>query len=252
VAGACGCNGAADCAPGLACNLATHVCQSGCDANSPCNGGCCQAGACVAGTANGACGSNGGACVPCAGGTPTCTGGTCGDACGALGNGTCDGGFCCSGGHCAAGGQATKCGYSGDCADCSGSASGHKCETAANPNGPWLCGCDGASDCPGANQGAFQPGQACDTNAHTCTDLCGAANLTNCNGGCCSGANGNCRSGARDSSCGNSGGFCADCSSTCSPGPVCLNGATCGCTADFQCLDGACGGRNNCSGGSCR
>src|SRR5262249_43819941 len=47
----CGCNSAADCPTGHACDSATKTCTTSCSASSPCNGGCCNGatGQCSAG-----------------------------------------------------------------------------------------------------------------------------------------------------------------------------------------------------------
>jgi hypothetical protein len=245
---------AGDCQALQACDLSVGKCGSACGggSQSACSGGCCQAGTCAAGTANGACGASGGACVACVGGTPTCGGGVCTAACGAQGDGTCAGGFCCSAGACVDGSQPASCGYSGACADCRSSAAGMRCETGSG-NGPWFCGCDGASDCAVADPGNGTAGQACDTGLKQCTSQCGAAALTPCNGGCCSSTNGTCRAGARDDACGGSGAMCVDCVASCGPGPICLNASSCGCTGSLQCgLDLLCGMRNTCANNACQ
>ena len=71
-----GCNTAADCATGLACNPATHQCTVSCASGGACNGSCCSNGVCVAGNSADACGVTGGACTPCAG-SQACNAGVC-------------------------------------------------------------------------------------------------------------------------------------------------------------------------------
>ncbi|HEX6839436.1 MAG TPA: hypothetical protein VF334_22825, partial [Polyangia bacterium] len=80
--GACGCNSAADCAANHACDLSNHLCTTSCNANQPCNGGCCSsAGSCAVGNSTGACGSTGGLCSTCATNTAcasySCNGSSC-------------------------------------------------------------------------------------------------------------------------------------------------------------------------------
>ncbi len=230
----CGCNAAADCPVDRACNTTTHQCTDQCNGNQPCNGGCCNNGVCNPGTANNACGNNGGACAACTNGTPSCVAGACTDACGGMGNGTCGGGHCCSAGHCVDGSQQTTCGFQGVCTNCQGISNGSKCET-GNQNGPWFCGCDQAGDCLAANPLTNAPGQACDTQAHSCTNRCRIQGVTLCNGGCCTGDNGFCVGGGADNACGVSGGICNSCAS-CQPGPHCNpNNGSCGCGPQAQC-----------------
>lgn len=267
VAGQCGCAVGTDCAPGTACNLGTHQCDTtgtcaGINTYSACNGGCCDVGGtnhCQPGITNALCGTTGGACVGCSNGTPTCAAGICVDNCNAPGNGVCSGGFCCSSlssGHCVAGLSQTSCGYSGTCMNClvgMGPGSGFKCET-FSPSGPWFCGCDTQTDCPAANPGTGMPGLACGTQAHVCQVNCNVSGATSCNGGCCSSAtSGLCLVGTANNACGVSGGTCNDCVNTCSPGPACnpITGA-CFCTASSQCAgDAACGSRQTCNANAC-
>jgi hypothetical protein len=234
VAGACGCNTAADCPALQACDTGRHVCTNMCNGNQACNGGCCSNGMCVAGTQNNACGTNGAACTPCANGTPTCTAGACTSTCGNGGNGTCGGGFCCSANKCVDGSKQATCGYSGVCVGCANNSMGTKCET-FNANGPWACGCDAATDCLAANPMTNSAGQSCDTQGHNCTNKCRVNGLTLCNGGCCTGDNGTCVGGGADAACGITGGLCNSCES-CVPGPHCntMTGA-CGCDTNNEC-----------------
>jgi hypothetical protein len=232
---ACGCRAAADCGALQACDSNAMLCTAACGPNQPCNGGCCENGLCVDGTANSACGIAGMACTPCGGATPTCEGGGCTARCGAVGNGNCSGGNCCQGGQCVAGTVQSACGASGACLDCTGAPSGTQC---IQPMGaPFFCGCTTKSDCRAAQAGMNIPGQACDTGSNTCATSCGGPGISGCNGGCCSGAAGQCRGGGQDSACGVSGGFCSDCVLSCNPGPVCnqLTGA-CGCAATEDCF----------------
>jgi hypothetical protein len=80
--GSCGCTNKADCAAGFACDLSLGKCTTSCNANQPCNGGCCSAaGSCVGGGSTAACGSAGTACAVCANNTScatyTCDGASC-------------------------------------------------------------------------------------------------------------------------------------------------------------------------------
>jgi len=109
---------------------------------------------------------------------------------------------------------------------------------------PNHCGCTTAAECPYAN--------ACDTNAKTCGLSCGMANQTPCNGGCCDGAGTGgtfqCLSQPRvpqNTSCGNTGQFCQDCTANVLPmctmggpaqtGRACINMDTCGCNTTADC-----------------
>jgi hypothetical protein len=76
----CGCNAAADCDPGKACFIAGHQCGTGCDANDPCNGGCCAGYFCATGTSQIQCGAGGGLCTDCTQSLNgyLCLSGTCG------------------------------------------------------------------------------------------------------------------------------------------------------------------------------
>lgn len=259
---ACGCNAAADCPAGTACNTKTNVCETTCgDANhTVCNTGCCNLpqgqmmGVCVAGTQNASCGNDGKVCTACGKGTPTCTAGACTSTCGNVGNGTCDGGFCCSANKCVAGNAQASCGFSGACADCTNANVGRKCVATAMA-GPWFCGCDVAGDCPAANANAGTGGLACDLTAHNCTTTCGIQGITTvCNGGCCQFTNGAgvCRPGAAPTTCGNSGGLCTNCALNCANVATCSGGA-CGCclgsNAVCQMNAQCCAG--NCANGRC-
>jgi hypothetical protein len=93
----CGCNAAADCPVGRACDSTTHLCTTTCDPTTqPCNGGCCATGSCQLGNQIGQCGNDGTQCLQC--GTqasghlcvPTTNGGFCG----------CDSNSDCAGGTC--------------------------------------------------------------------------------------------------------------------------------------------------------
>jgi hypothetical protein len=241
----CGCKSQADCPTGMACDPKTSKCAKECDANRPCNGGCCSAaqnGQCVAGTGNGACGANGGVCADCAkvvqGGKlcfPTAGGGFCG--CNTLGDCVggaiaCDGQThacdfscnvnqpcktgCCSAGKCASGQSASACGRTGMCVDCGMSLLGRACLVTQS------CGCDRAEDCPA--------GQACDLGTHTCTTKCNANQP--CNGGCC--VNSACVAGKDGKACGSTGGACIDCSNS-QLGHACVGGSVCGCAVTADC-----------------
>ncbi len=252
IGAACGCANSSDCPADTACNMNTHLCETACgDANhTVCNGGCCAGNVCATGTQNGACGTGGGICAACTAGTPTCVAGACTDACGAVGNGTCSYGTCCQGGRCVAGNQQTACGDSGTCSSCMNSPNGNRCET-GNANGPWFCGCDGSANCPAANPQAGIGGEACDTQAHTCTTTCGVNGVTTpCNGGCCQFANGSgtCRAGTAVGSCGAQGGLCSNCQASCGQVADC-NGGTCGCCSG---ANQGCVGNGDCCSGTCR
>ena len=245
VAGKCGCNAAIDCPGGQACNTATHLCSPTCDANTPCNGGCCANGMCQPGTAVSSCGANGGLCADCAAGfaagklgqvcQPAAGGGVCGCntvndcpaglscsnlLCGATCNvnAPCKTG-CCGGGNCRTGTADSSCGGSGACVDCTTSPNGTVC--VANV---LRCGCNVAADCPS--------GSSCNTVTHSCESACGNASHTACNGGCCNG--GFCVAGTANTACGKSG-SCADC--TLGNGGICLAG-TCGCNGASDCATG--------------
>ena len=95
--GTCGCNAAADCPVGRACDTTTHLCTTTCDpATQPCNGGCCATGSCQLGNTIGQCGHTGTQCLQCGSQTsghlcvPTTNGGFCG----------CDSNNDCAGGTC--------------------------------------------------------------------------------------------------------------------------------------------------------
>ena len=216
--GACGCNAASDCAASLACDSVTHLCTKACTGNQLCNGGCCAGGQCQPGTTIGFCGSSGGACFTCGNDKPSCVAGACTSACGALGNGPCNGGFCCSNGQCVNGLDSTHCGFSGTCFSCAGNFQGGRCRI--NGPGEYRCGCESQTDCPAAVPQQGIAGQACDLSVHTCNDYCGDLGITPCNGGCCTGPNGSCTPGNTNASCGNNGGTCATCNLK-----VCTNGA---------------------------
>jgi len=100
-----------DCPTGHACDLTTHLCVTTCSQDRPCNGGCCSAGSCVAGTDVNACGSSGWHCYNCA------TGCTQGAACGGT---TCQ---CTSG--CIPSGQACSVGTNGCCSGFCGGLNGN-------------------------------------------------------------------------------------------------------------------------------
>jgi hypothetical protein len=250
LAGACGCNVAADCPAGQACDAMTHKCTNVCNANQRCNGGCCAAGLCVAGTANSACGTAGGLCTACANGTPTCVAGACNARCGGNADGACDGGFCCKGGACVAGNTQTACGFKGACGDCSTSQIGTRCVTPMN--GPYFCGCTAAGDCPAARPAMGIAGQACDLINRFCTTLCGNNSVSACNGGCCSGPNGQCRAGNGATTCGINGMTCTNCQTSCNAGLACnAQTGTCGCNSNQDCNANSCLLRRTCTQQRC-
>jgi hypothetical protein len=125
----------------------------------------------------------------------------CSAACGQPGDGTCGGGTCCaSNGKCQTQGLATACGA--NCLDCTGNAAGQQCVAGA-------CGCMVASDC--------LPGYACNIRTHVCSQSCGSAVYTACNGGCCpppTFAPSMCATGTADTACGLTGAACVDCTQT--------------------------------------
>jgi hypothetical protein len=241
VTNACGCNSEADCPAGNACNPNTHLCQTACANNLPCNGGCCDGMSCVAGTDNAKCGATGGACAACADGTPTCTNGACTATCVVKGQqgGVCGNGFCCNAmNQCTAIGNGA-CALAGEaCVDCAMSMNGKVCAMG-------VCGCGAAADCP--------MGQAC-TNGK-CGTACSKGSL--CNGGCC--AAGMCVGGAAGAACGGNGDACVDCTNA-NAGHACVNGV-CGCAAAADCPAGqactngkcgaACDMNTPCNGGCC-
>jgi hypothetical protein len=243
----CGCNSAADCSPGLACDTSLHQCTSSCSASQPCHGGCCDSGVCVAGTADQTCGASGGACTPCSTSPagevclPVAGGGACG--CGVPSDcpnfracnvsvhtcttscnpsQACNGG-CCQGGTCNPGNSTPTCGLSGlACLDCSGSSDGTACVAGG-------CGCNGPADCPAQ--------QSCDLSTHLCTSNCNP--VQPCNGGCC--LSGTCAAGTDPAACGNSGGSCQGCAGN-GLGSSCVlatGGGTCGCNNKGDCSSGA-------------
>ncbi len=221
---ACGCDKPGDCPMGLSCNLGTHLCETSCNVNQPCNGGCCSAaqnGTCVPGSSGSACGGGGALCVDCTLNKlgHSCIAGACGCAgpadCGALqacdpnamkctsacgANQLCNGG-CCQAGTCAAGTANSACGGDGNaCAACQGATP--TCVNAA-------C----SAQCGGPNDGT-----------------CGQGN-------CCS--NGACVPGNAQSACGYTG-ACRDCTNQ-STGTRCIapqnsTDWTCGCLAKTDCL----------------
>jgi hypothetical protein len=226
----CGCNTAADCPVGLACDTSAHVCGPSClDAtHTACNGGgsCCDLGghSCVTGGTTTYCGLDGSACancnlastgVACIGGTTcgcnavtdcpsltTCNISThvCESVCGDASHTGCNGG-CCGGGLCQPGTANSNCGpIGGACVPCSG----------ITPT----------------------------CQAGVCTGACGGANQGNCPSGyCCQ--NGTCVAGTSTSACG-SASACSDC--TTSPaGAVCAqdaSGSHCGCNSEGDCAPG--------------
>jgi hypothetical protein len=154
---------------------------------------------------------------------------TCSSSC--AGGLQCNGGCCQNGQTCVPGDQNTACGNTGaGCSDCTQTF--QMCSNGICSNGP---PCMYATDCP--------PGEACDKQSGQCSFFCGGATQTDCNGGCC--ANGYCSGGNQDYACGSSG-ACTDCTSTCNPGPKCLNQA-CGCSMSTDCMvAGTCGARQTC------
>lgn len=215
----CGCDSAADCPPGQACNTLTHSCVTKCGMNQPCNSACCSNGTCAPGSDGKACGSSG-ACVDCSLNKVghACLGGTacgcssaadCGSlqACDAVNkvctnacdqNQACNGG-CCANGLCVDGGANSACGAGGlACAVCGGT----------------LPTCD----------------------AGKCTSKCGQFGNGQCDGGSCCKA-GTCTAGTTSTSCGFSG-TCVDCSASPS-GVKCVqkDGGPyfCGCEAKSDC-----------------
>lgn len=275
----CGCASLSDCPLNSTCDPVARTCTTKCDANRPCNGGCCSAapnGTCIIGTAAGACGNNGGLCADCVNtpqGGRLCLAAPGGGACGCNTINDCTPGalscdaqkhvcdFACSlakpcavgccnipkgmqNGSCASGQVATACGKAGACTDCSVSVAGRACRATQQ------CGCDKTSDCP--------VGQACDLNLSTCTTKCNPNQP--CSGGCCQ--SGTCTPGTDGTACGSSGYVCVDCS-TSKFGNGCLGGKACGCekTADCdvpqacdlakkECTD-VCNPNQPCNGGCC-
>ncbi len=285
----CGCATSADCPVGQACNATTKTCGTACDAMNPCNGGCCNvpngmtAGTCNAGTQVGTCGNNGGLCQSCTTlfmqgkGGNQCIAGMNGGSCGCnvnadcpIGN-SCNGqkvctsacnpmmpacnGGCCSaaqGNTCQPGTANTACGGNGACVDCSSSMTGKVCIAQG-----LRCGCNTSADCP-ANL-------ACNLTTKACENVCGDANHTACNGGCCSAAK--CASGNAGNACGSNGVACIDCTNN-AAGKACLmvnNAVACGCNAAADCpantacnlttkkCEATCGDANHtdCSAGCC-
>jgi hypothetical protein len=231
VAGACS----------FTCNSGYTLCNGACVdfSNDPNNcGGCGSMFACSGGATcqSGQCKTSCTITANCPAGY-ACNGSTCTTSCSSTQ--TCNGG-CCNNGTCVAGMAANACGTNGGaCTNCAAQPNNLACVAGA-------CGCNVATDCQSMN--------ACSLPLHSCESLCGGAN-TGCNGGCCSNmaTGGQCMAGNTDTVCGGTGGQCQNCSSTCSPGPHCLNSA-CGCSSNllFNCATMACGMNVSCSdAGAC-
>jgi hypothetical protein len=198
------------------CNAAPCSCGASCTSPAiSCGGACTNL---SADPQN--CGGCGNACATAANATPVCVGGICGFP-------SCNPGFADCPGLPGSGCETNIATDPAHCGACNiACASGQVCI-----GGSCQGGCLVATDCPAP--------QACDTVSHTCTTACGnVQGLTGCNGGCCSlvvpGGPPKCVVGNFDDACGQSGGFCSNCLSTCAPGPACVSGA-CGCTASSQC-----------------
>src|SRR5262249_13302250 len=105
-------------------------------------------------------------------------------------------------------------------------------------------------------------GVACNLVTHVCENVCGNAQHSACNGGCCSA--GKCVAGAAANACGLNGAACTDCSAN-AKGHICLMSSSCGCNVAGDCAAGTacntmthaceatCGDMNHtvCSGGCC-
>ncbi|MCC6808369.1 MAG: hypothetical protein IT381_13175 [Deltaproteobacteria bacterium] len=265
--GQCGCDVAADCPAGQACDTTTHTCEADCGAGRLCNG-CCNGIDCLSGTANDQCGTTGGSCFSCqaltdnkACTTPAqaiganrcgcttasthcsslkaCRSGLCSTNCSPVGGGAnlaCNGG-CCDGSACQPGTSAGACGpIGGNCSACSGQASNKTCVNRA-------CGCTAPSHCTAS--------QCCST----FTDLCSAGNTQHAcgNGGLmCDDCGARTCLGADDPGPGTNvvnacqctvGGSPTQCSSM-SSGTACQNGPGstdfCGCNSAVNCSAGTC------------
>lgn len=264
-AGACGCNGAADCPSGTACNVTTHTCSPTCGSGpsySDCSDGCCDpnSGTCKAGSAADACDVGNAMCSSCAGNAngTTCVfvpGGPnkcgcnspadCGDqracnlmthqcttACGPTS--PCKNG-CCDNGTCAPGNLDAKCGaLGGACLDCSTASTGHLCL------GGKFCGCSmpGTSECPVGT---------CDVGTKLCSSPCGVG--LSCTESCCVGGTGTCAT-PTPVTCGTMGN-CVSCAA--SPlGHACVGGTGCGCNTSADCPVGqACDQSTKTCGAAC-
>ncbi|MSP59006.1 MAG: hypothetical protein EXR72_01475 [Myxococcales bacterium] len=222
---ACGCDKAADCAVGFACNITTHLCVTQCSAQQACNGGCCNAGSCVPGNAPTACGTAV-ACVSCANAQV---------------------------GHACIGGLACGCNVSADCSDLQAcNTVSHQCTNVCNANQLCKGGCCSGGTCAAgsSNSACGAAGGAC-TNCNSgtsatptctagvCTSACGDLGHGTCGGGNCCSA-GKCVGGKANSTCGYTN-TCADCTSA-STGHVCITTgmkSVCGCSAAADCSKAA-------------
>ncbi|MDB4995945.1 MAG: hypothetical protein JWM74_3377 [Myxococcaceae bacterium] len=175
--GKCGCNTAADCGAGYACDTTTHACTQACSATSACNGGCCDmtTSKCTGGYQTATCGKSGAACTSCVGAAagPSCISSTGSCGCSSYtdcpANMACDAtthlcttkcsatqycnGGCCNGTTCAAGTDNASCGANFTmCKACSGLNEGPTCGATKK------CGCSVPADCQGGSTCALKNG----------------------------------------------------------------------------------------------
>jgi hypothetical protein len=217
----CGAKGSAckTCATGTTCTAGVCTAPPACGPSN-CKG-CCSGNTCVVGTTTGACGLGGFACQACSA-NQTCTAGVC-QTVPTCGPQSCGG--CCVNGVCAVGGQTNACGAGGaTCQDCG--ARGQTCVSGACAQpacGPSNCnGCCSNGVCVGGTTDA-----ACGARGVACTSCGAGRECTNqtcvatpppcgpatCPLGCC-GAQGLCEGGFLNSSCGDKGASCVDCTQT--------------------------------------
>ncbi|MSP58780.1 MAG: hypothetical protein EXR72_00280 [Myxococcales bacterium] len=218
----CGCDQAADCPAGQACDLVAHTCTTKCSVAQPCNGGCCANGVCAAGKDPKACGGVGGLCVDCGSSVigKACQGGL---SCGCTTNAECDPFQACD--------PVKK-----------------LCTSGCNPNQICKGGCCSNGQCVDgtANSGCGTDGKAClgcagqkpTCEKGACTATCGALGNGTCSGGNCCAAQ-KCVAGNAKSTCGGSG-ACQDCTGL-SVGQKCIappntQNWTCGCDAKTDCI----------------
>jgi hypothetical protein len=220
----CGCLLPTDCAVGLSCD-SSSVCTPNCDAQHPCNGGCCAAGTlnsiCQPGNVPVACGASGGICQNC--GNGTCNAGAC-SACSM----TCVGG-CCSGSTCTSPPTLQNCGLSGvACTACDPRTADNcnmgMCQCGSKPQCSLGQYCDGgciAIDAGMPDSGTIDAG-SCAGIGSPC--ICGLAPCPS--SACCSGQ------------CGDGGLCCAPSGATCPCGGCTGQTGACPCAS---CCSGTCG-----------
>ncbi|MSP58781.1 MAG: hypothetical protein EXR72_00285 [Myxococcales bacterium] len=216
----CGCDKAADCPTGWACDTALHACTTQCTVNQICNGGCCSNGTCQTGKDGALCGVTGNACLDCSQNK--------------LGHG------------CAAG--ACGCTTAADCGPLQACDVAKKqCTSVCNVNQPCSGGCCQGGMCADgtANSACGGLGAACvvckdgtpTCELNKCTAKCGDLGDGTCgNANCCS--SGKCVTGTTKGACGFSD-DCLDCTGS-SAGLKCIQPKGgpyhCGCDVQTDCL----------------